>query len=44
MLGEIPIAKGNFMEAIVLKGQIGYPKHIGPWPIGFVSYSAQSST
>ena len=37
MLGRILVAKGDIMEAIVLKGQIGYPKNIGPRPISFVS-------
>ena len=36
MLSGMLVAKGDLMEAIVLKGQIGYPKNIGPRPIGFM--------
>ena len=30
MLSWVPVAKCYFMEAIVLKGQISYSKHLGP--------------
>ena len=37
MFSWVLVAKGNLLEAIVLKGQIGYPKNIGPRPSGFMS-------
>ena len=36
MLGGEPIAKGNFVKAIILKGKVSYPKDICFGPHTFI--------